>query len=97
MILKDIKIFSQNICKNNFVINTILETYNSYNIIFIQELSWFSIYSIPSSMNKEGEKLVGVPNHPNWIMFFRNLICIGDLSRVITYINIRMPSLLFSL
>ena len=36
MILKDIKIFSQNICKSNFIINTILKTYNLYNIIVIR-------------------------------------------------------------
>ena len=39
MILKDIKIFSQNIHKNNFLINIILEIQRSYNIIFIQESS----------------------------------------------------------
>ena len=38
MIMKDIKIFSQNICKNNFVINTILKTQDAFDIIFIQEL-----------------------------------------------------------
>ena len=65
MILKDIKIFSQIVCKNNFIINIILETHNSYNIIFIQELSWSFICSILCSMNKKGEELVGVPNHPN--------------------------------
>ena len=35
MIIKEIKIFSQNIWKNNFVINTILETQGSFDIIFI--------------------------------------------------------------
>ena len=65
MILEDIKLFSQNIHKNNLIINIILETCNSYNIIFIQELSQFSIHSIPSSMDKKGEKLVEVPNDPN--------------------------------
>jgi len=65
MILKNIKIFSQNVCKNNFIINTILETQYAFNIIFIQELSWFLVCSILSSKNKEDEELVGVPNHPN--------------------------------
>ena len=35
MILKDLKIISQNIQKNNFIINTILKTNNTFNIIFI--------------------------------------------------------------
>ena len=39
MILKEIKIFSQNIQKNNLVVNTILETQFSFDIVFIQEPS----------------------------------------------------------
>jgi len=41
--------------------------------------------------------LVGVPNYPNWIIFSRNLFQVNDSSRVITYINIRLSSLHFSL
>ena len=65
MILKDIHIFSQNIYKNNFIINTILKTYSSFDIIFIQEPSWSHIWSIPSFNNKDREELVGIPNYPN--------------------------------
>jgi len=43
MIFKDIEIFSQNICKTSLLINTILEVNSSFNIIFIQELSWSTI------------------------------------------------------
>ena len=39
MICNDIKIFSQNIWKNNLIINTILEVNANFDIIFIQELS----------------------------------------------------------
>ena len=39
MILKKLKIFLQNIQKNNFFINTVLEVNQNFNIIFIQELS----------------------------------------------------------
>jgi len=35
MILKDLKIFSQNVRKNNFLINTILEVNQNFDIIFI--------------------------------------------------------------
>ena len=35
MILKDLKIFSQNVQKNNFIISMIFETYSSFDIIFI--------------------------------------------------------------
>jgi len=37
MIIKDIKIFSQNMQKNNSVVNTILETQFCFNAIFLQE------------------------------------------------------------
>ena len=39
MILENIKIYLQNVHKNNFVINTILKIYLSFDIIFIQEPS----------------------------------------------------------
>jgi len=39
MIVKDIKIFLQNVHKNNFIINMILEMQISLDIIFIQESS----------------------------------------------------------
>ena len=65
MILENIKIYSQNIRKNNFIIYTILKIHSSFNIIFIQELSWTYICSILSLSNCKGEELVGVSNHPN--------------------------------
>ena len=39
MILNDLKIFLQNIQKNNLIVNTVLEVNSNFNIIFIQELS----------------------------------------------------------
>jgi len=67
--IKNIKIFSQSIYKNNFVINTILEIQDSFDIIFIQEPSWSTIYSIPSFKSKKEEELVEVLNYSNWITF----------------------------
>ena len=63
MILKDLKIFSQNVRKNNFIVNTILEVNQDFDIIFIQELSWTTIRNIPSTTNAEGFPLIDVPNH----------------------------------
>ena len=65
MIIKNLKIFSQNIWKNNSVVNTILKTQSDFDIIFIQEPFWTTICSIPSSRSKDGKELVGVLNHPN--------------------------------
>ena len=38
MILKSLKILSQNVCKNTLIVHSLLETQNYYNIILIQEL-----------------------------------------------------------
>jgi len=78
MIMKEIKIFLQNIHKNILLTNTILETYKEFNIIFIQELPWSILCFIPSSTSEEGENLVGVPNHPNWMTFSRNTVSNQD-------------------
>ncbi len=55
MICKNIKRFLQNVHKNNLLTNTILKVQRDFDIIFIQELPWAFIQSIPSSMSKEGE------------------------------------------
>ena len=59
------RIKTESTVNNLDIIITILETQISFNIIFIQELSWFSIRSIPSSTSCESIKLVEVLNHPN--------------------------------
>ena len=93
MILSKLKIFSQNIQKNNFIINTILEVNQDFDIIFIQEPSWMTIRNIPSTSNSEGISLLGISNHPNWLTFARDLCSPNDSLRVISYINIRLSSL----
>ena len=97
MICKDIKIFSQNVWKNNLIMNTILEVKTNFNIIFIQEPSWSTIHSISSSKSYKEESLVGVVNHPNWLTFTKNSESLNDFSRVIIYVNIRLSSFCFSL
>ena len=92
-----LKFFSQNVRKNKLIVNTILETQFLYNIVFIQEPPWSIICFIPSSNNCEGELLVGIPYHPNWIMFTRLLSNQSDYPRVATFINICISCLYFSL
>ena len=65
MIIKDLRIFSQNVWKNNLIMNTILKLKAEYDIIFIQEPSWSTIWFIPSSRSCKGELLVGVINYSN--------------------------------
>ena len=97
MIIKDLRIFSQNVQKNNLIVNTILKVNAEFNIIFIQELSWSTICSIPSFRNCEGELLVEVVNHSNWLTFSRSLETESNYPRIVTYVNIRLISLCFTL
>ena len=97
MIVKNLKIFLQNIRKNSIIINTILETQNQFNILFIQELPWSEICKIPSPSNCNGEPFMGTCHHPNWIAFARSPPNCQDFPRVITYINICISSLCFLL
>ena len=97
MILKNLKNFSQNVWKNNFLINTVLEVNQNFDIIFIQEPLWTTFRTIPSSMNSEGISLLGIPNHPNWLIFAREPCLTNDSPRVIIYINVRLSSLRFLL
>ena len=97
MILKDLNFFLQNIQKNNFLINIVLEVNQNFDIIFIQEPLWTTLRTIPSSMNFEGIPLLNVPNYPNWLTFARKPCLTNDSPRVIIYINVRLSSLCFSL
>jgi len=93
MILKNLKVFSQNIQKNNFIISLMLEFNLDFNIILIQEPFWLTIRSIPYTNNCEGAPLVGISNHSNWLMFARELESASNSPRVAIYINIRLLSL----
>jgi len=97
MIVRNLKIFLQNVRKNSLIINTILETQHHFDIILIQEPPWSEICKIPSSMNCDGEPFMGTCHHPNWIVFTRTPSNSNDFPRVITYINIRLSSLCFLL
>jgi len=79
------------------MVNTILETHLHFDIIFIQEPSWSTICTILNTLSKEREKLVSIPNHPNWITFSRLSIKEKDFPRVISYINIWLSYLCFLL
>ena len=94
MIVNKLNIFSQNVCKNSLIVNSILKTHNHFNIVFIQELLWFAIQSIPSSASNEEEVLVGASN---WLSFTRSSTNQSNYPRVIAYINSRLSYLQFSL
>jgi len=77
--------------------DTILESYIDFNILFIQEPPWSFIHSILSFSNEEGDSLVGAPNHPNWIIFSRPLNDNNDHPHVILYIKTCLSYLYFFL
>jgi len=97
MIVENLKIFSQNVCKNSLLVNTLLETLTHFDIILIQEPPWFEIHKTPSSSNCEGDPLMGSSHHPNWTTFARIPSNDKDFPRVLAYVNIRLSALHFLL
>ena len=97
MIVKNLKILLQNARKNFLIINTLLETQNQFDIIFIQEPPWSVIRKIPSSSSRDRKPLMETNHHPNWILFARFPLERSDSPRVIVYINICLSSLHFLL
>lgn len=71
MIIKNLKIFSQNVWKNRLLTDIILENNKNFDVIFIQEPPWPIIQTISSSKYEEGEIIVSAPNHPLHITFSR--------------------------
>ena len=55
------------------------------------------LYSILFSTSCKGEELVGVLHYPNWLTFARTMANQSDSPRVLTYINICISHLCFSL
>jgi len=97
MILKNLRVFSQNVWKNKSLTNTLLKMNKDFDIIFIRKPLWSTIHSIPSSLSKGGKIIVEAPNHPNWVTFSRNSSNNNDYPHVILFINICLTSLQFPL
>ena len=91
------KILSQNVCKNNLLINTLLETCKDYNILFIQKPQWSLIQCISSSSSEEGKEIIGFPNYLSWTMFTQSFNINNKHLRVLIYINVCLSRLCFSL
>ena len=96
IILKDLKIFSQNIHKNYLLTNLILENKN-FDIVFIQEPPWFIIWTILSLTSEEGEEIISISNYLLWAIFSKQLVNENKHPRVITYINVKLFQLQFLL
>ena len=59
MILKNLKLFLQNVWKNRLLMDIILENKKEFDIIFIQEPLWSYIQTIPSLTSEEEDKVIG--------------------------------------
>ena len=97
MIIKNLKIFLQNVHKNSLIVTTLLEILTQFDIILIQELPWSEICKIPSILCSEGKPLMGTSHHPNQISYTRISLVDNDFLRVITYVNIHLSSFHFLL
>ena len=97
MILQNLRIFSQNVCKNHLIINTILKTQSHFNIILIQEPPWSVICKVSSISNSKDKDFIGTVYHPNWLLFASSPTNRSTSPRVSAYINICLSSLHFSL
>jgi len=97
IIVENLRIFLQNVYKNSLLVNTLLETLTHFDIILIQEPLWSEICKIPSSLNCEGDPLMGSNHHPNWTTYARIPSNNKDFSRVLVYVNIRLSALCFLL
>ena len=97
MILKNLKILSQNVRKNHPIINTILETQSHFDIILIQEPPWSVICKVSSTVSSEGKNFIGTIHHPNRSLFTITPANKTTSPRVTAYINICLSSLRFSL
>ena len=97
MILKNLKILSQNVCKNHLIVNTILKTQSYFDIILIQEPPWSVICKVPNIMSSKGKNFIGSIHHPNWLLFAITPANKVTSPRVTTYINIHLSPLRFSL
>jgi len=97
MIVENLKIFSQNVRKNSFLVNTLLETLIHFDIILIQEPPWSEIHKILSSLNCEGDPLMDSSHHPNWTTFARIPSNDKDFPRILAYVNICLSALCFLL
>ena len=87
--LKD-KNTSHNFQKNRILTDIILENKKDFDILFIREPPWSFIQNIPSSSSEEGDKVIGAPNHPDWLTFSRPSTNEYKHPWVLIYINVRL-------
>jgi len=59
---------------------------NSFDIVFLQEPPWKRLRAAPSTHSKEGEDIVGTPNHLEWLAIVRPLE-VDKAPRIMAYVS----------
>ncbi|TFK17354.1 hypothetical protein FA15DRAFT_576550, partial [Coprinopsis marcescibilis] len=68
----EIRVLSFNVAQNFLHVDTILESSKEdFDIIFVQEPPWRTVRHAPSTTTREGDAVIGAPNHPDWISMVR--------------------------
>ena len=90
-----IRIVTFNVAKNYMYLDTILENLkSSTDILFVQEPPWQLIRHAPSASSREGEAVVGAPQHPSWMTMVRNPGNDPDQRpRTLAYVSTRLAPL----
>ncbi|KXN86539.1 hypothetical protein AN958_09949 [Leucoagaricus sp. SymC.cos] len=71
-VIGDVHIFLQNVNKNYEHVDYVLEALkDNFDILFFQELPWRTIRQTVSMTSKEGDDIMGVPKHPDWLYMVR--------------------------
>ena len=83
--------------KTNSLLILFLENCKDYDILFIQKHSWSILQCISYASSEEGEEIIGAPNHLSQTLFTQNSNNKNKHLRVLTYINVRLTRLCFSL
>ena len=69
---KDIRVVSYNCARNYLYLDVLLSTWNNvFDVVFIQEPPWQTLRTAPSTVNREGDDVVGAPRHPEWMTIVR--------------------------
>ncbi|KXN81727.1 hypothetical protein AN958_03786 [Leucoagaricus sp. SymC.cos] len=71
-VIRDVHVFSQNVNRNYAHVNYVLESLkDNFDILFFQELLWRTIRQTVLMTSVEGDDVVGVLKHPDWLYMVR--------------------------
>src|SRR5687767_13134606 len=89
-----LRILTFNVAKNFGWIDTLLQICNNkFDIIFFQEPAWRIIRTAPSTRSREGEDVVGAPNHPDWLTIVRPASPEDEVRpRIMAYVSKRLSA-----